>query len=181
MLTTIIDNNVNESCENEIKLCGLIKCNYKDLTKKQLKNKLYYEKNKKKLLKKRSLYYERNKNYISKQQKRYYNQNKLKILSNKKSNYIKNQKLNQDYNLLKVINRKNKVANKIKQKYKNITFRKGTGFLLQNKEKFVKNLMEKLNILNEIDCRIEADRLLTTVIHVRDQYSVKIREILKNI
>lgn len=156
--------------------------------KKSLQNRRFYEKNKEKIHKQVSQYGKLHKNQISKRKKMYYNLKKQIILEKQKIYYRNNRKCiekrNNSTKTSKIdnIKCKNFLAKKIKRKYKNINFKKSTGYLLRNKERFVKSVMEKLlNTSFASDCRIEADRLVTTAIYVRDNYTLQSKNTLRNL
>lgn len=66
------------------------------------------------------------------------------------------------------------LARKIKNKY--ITnIKKNTKYLLLNKEKYIKSIMKKLK-MPLVDSRLEAEKIVSATINIRDNYSTKAKK-----
>ena len=163
------------------------------------KCKSYYKTHKAKILEKRKVYYKTNqrklKEQVSNSKKKAYNLEKNKFLENSRNYYEQNKKqicakrkvyfdlkkrycnLNKEQNLIKA---KKTVAKKIKKKYK-VILKQDTNKLLQNKEKFIRNVMEKLDpVSTEEDRREEAKSLVSTAIYVRSTYISRLKRVLQS-
>ena len=82
----------------------------------------------------------------------------------------------------KIIKAKDAAAKKIKNKYKVITLRQDTNKLLQNKERYVRNVMEKLDspsLSDELLRRRQAESLVSTAIYVRGTYITRLKKVLQ--
>ena len=108
----------------------------------------------------------------------YYNENKKQILIKRKVYYDLKKKYcspNEQNNIIKI---KDSLATKIKKKYINMNL-KSTMKLLQSTEKYILNVMNKLNVASLTDRRMEAETLVLTSIYVRDNYISQLKRTLR--
>ena len=138
------------------------KC-YNSKENKSLKNKIHYNLHQERILKKHRDYYNENKKQILIKKKVYYDLQKKYCFSNEQNNIIKI---------------KDSLATKIKKKYINMNL-KSTMKLLQSTEKYIRNVMKKLNTASLSDRRIEAETLVLTSIYVRDNYISQLKRTLR--
>ena len=87
----------------------------------------------------------------------------------------KNNRLGVTKNALQTIN----IAKKIKGKY-NVMKTKTTIKLLQNKEQYTNLIINNLDYVSQIKKRLEADKLVTSCIYLRDNFNCRIEQNLKN-
>ena len=138
------------------------KC-YNSKENKSLKNKKHYNLHQERILKKHRDYYNENKKQILITKKVYYDLQKKYCFSNEQNNIIKI---------------KDSLARKIKKKYINMNL-KSTMKFFQSTEKYIRNVMKKLNTASLSDTRIEAETLVSTSICVRDNYISQLKRTLQ--